>query len=419
MFYVIEMTVYKIHYVQPVTAAKWRIYMGNLKYDVVICGGGASGLPAALSAYRQGLKVAVIEEDFQIGGAAVDNSIQHFCGSPYQGIYKELHDTMISSSPEMKQFNCFRKAAYQIAWEQLFYNTNVDIFTGEIITEVNLEQGKILSVKTNNYIFEGIIFIDATGDGDVAYKSGCEMRYGREARSEFNEDFAPEESDNSVQMCTMMYSIKREPGNDSKHEVSWAKLNEDEFLIWGPTVNCANTTKSMEVQLSMKEAMRRMKDENEEWQKQGFFISEIAPRLGVRESRRLVGEYVLNLQDIMLRRKFQDSICAVQYPVDPWDPEGNPFHDKELIKKCETPYYEIPYRSLVTKKVLNLIVTGRCISATHVANSSCRVMGIAMMTGQAAGIAAKLAKDAECATFEIDTGKLVQILNQQGVSTSI
>jgi hypothetical protein len=157
----------------------------------------------------------------------------------------------------------------------------------------------------------------------------------------------------------------------------------------------------------------------EMWKKKGFFLTNVAPKLGVRETYRIVGDYVLSYNDAMGKREFDDAICTVQYSIDPWEPEGNPFHDDEISKTCVTPYYGIPYRCLVTKKVPNMLVVGRCISATHVVNSSLRVMGIAIITGQASGIAAKLAIEENVATSNINTNKLRKILGEQGVYTSL
>ncbi|MDF2686780.1 MAG: hypothetical protein K0S55_1963, partial [Clostridia bacterium] len=121
------------------------------------------------------------------------------------------------------------------------------------------------------------------------------------------------------------------------------------------------------------------------------YIAEIAEMVGVRETRRIISEYVLTAEDIVMRRKFDDMICQSNYPVDIHG-EGNEYLCKilEAEDRDPIPYYEIPYLCLVPKDMENLIVAGRCIGNDFVAQSSTRVQHSCRAFGEAAGIAAAM-----------------------------
>jgi len=395
----------------------------TIQKDVVVCGGGVSGLAAALTAARAGASVAIVEEDARIGGAPTDMYIQMFCGTPYQGLFKELHEKMRAYAPT-KQTNCFRHSSYLLAYHEWFKELPVEIFTAQKVVRVQTAAGgggnKIAAVESKDRAFEGKVFIDATGNGDVAALAGCPFRMGREAAAEFDEDFAPEKADGAIQRCTLMYTIRRRADWPEKSGAgTGAALEEDEALIWGPSVVCKDPTDDLQLAAATAEAIGMMPAEVEKWSAKGYYVTSVAPKLGVREARRVEGLYMLSYLDIYEQRKFADGVCVVNYGIDPWDPDGNPMHDPKRKKKTAMPDYEIPYRCLVNATVDNLIVTGRCISATHVANSSLRVMGIAIPLGQAAGNAAALAARHGTAARDIDVAELVAAQRKGGVRTSL
>lgn len=392
--------------------------METICAQVVICGAGTAGLPAALMAARQGCSVLLIEEDLQIGGAFTDNFVQNFCGNPIQGVYREIIDKMQAFAPASRNPNCFRYTSFIMAWNALLRGLPVRILIGQRIYKTEMADHLIKAVETEDYRVEGDIFIDATGNGDVAAMAGCPFRYGREAKAEYGERFAPEKADNKVQLCTLLYTVRRMEGVESE-DANWAVLDGEEFLIWGPTVSCEDTTSRTALAQAQQQAMAMMEEHSRNWQEKGYYITGAAPRLGVRESRRILGEYVLSYGDVMARTSYPDGIAVVNYPIDPWDPDGNPLHADESMESVQTPDYEIPYRCLVNGTVDNLLVAGRCISATHVVNSSLRVMAIAMILGQAAGNAAALAVQAGTAARDISTPRLRDMLRSQGVRVSL
>ena len=392
--------------------------METIHSDVIICGGGTAGLPAALAAARAGARVCIVEEDARIGGASADQYIQFFCGAPYQGIFHELKEKMKQYAPFKKE-STFRHSSLIMAYMDWFRDLPVSIYTRQRITRVDVRAGVIHGVESEAFRFEGKVYIDATGDGDVAALAGCTVRYGREARAEFDEAFAPEQADDKVQRCTLMYTVKRRPdAGHSQDANAMAPLDEEEGLIWGPTVICKDTTDETQLNAAQNEALRMLSEKVAFWRDKGYYITAVAPKLGVRESRRIEGLHILSYRDIAEEKTFEDSVCVVNYNIDPWDPDGNPVHDKARKQSTFMPDYEIPYRCLVNRQVENLIVAGRCISATHVANSSLRVMGICIPVGQAAGNAAFLALQQGCPARDVNTQALRALQRQGGVHVS-
>lgn len=389
------------------------------QYDVLIAGAGASGLPAAVAAGRAGKRVLLLEREMFIGGAVTQHSINLFCGRPFQGIQAELLSLLEEMDPLMVGHNLFRTPVFLAAWTRMMKDLDITIRVSAPVQCVAVENGAIRSVRAGDVDYQACMYIDATGDGVLARMAGVPARYGREARSEYGEEFAPEKADRLTQMGTMMYTVQRMPGREDAPEANFARYSKDEYLIWGPTDYVADMSDPAQLGELQRRLYDKMPAEIERWREKGYHVTAIAPRVGIRETYRLVGDYTLSHVDIVEERKHPDCVCVCTYPVDPWDPEGNPFHDKEKKKKCATPDYGIPYRVLVNRAVTNLLFTGRCVSATHVANSSLRVMCIVAVLGQAAGVAAAMAVDSACAASAVDTQALRASLRAQGVRVDL
>jgi hypothetical protein len=140
-------------------------------------------------------------------------------------------------------------------------------------------------------------------------------------------------------------------------------------------------------------------------------LMDVIPHVGLRESRRIEGEYTLTEDDVMERYRFPDAVMACGYPLDMHSPGGE---SDDSWFEFPQGYYQIPYRCLVPKAVDNLLVAGRCISVTHEALAAVRVMIPCMAMGEAAGAAAAMAVDAGAPPRSIDVGALRDRLKEQG-----
>lgn len=310
----------------------------------------------------------------------------------------------------------------------------------EPIMEGNAVRGVIVENKSGRQAILAKIVVDCSGDADIAARSGALYRKGRE-------------TDGRLQPVTLMIMIggvddealekyqAKDPdlGNSNlvnlKHIFTDKELKEKYpfpmTLVCGnkgfhPGVWYLNVTRILGIDGTDVDDLTKAVLEG---RKQAFtllqilneyvppfrsaYIIQLAPLIGVRETRRIVGEYILTKEDVLGARKFDDVIARSGAPIDIHNPEG----DRSILfaLKPDTSY-DIPYRCLVPEKVDDLLVAGRCISASHEAMSSFRITIICMALGQAAGSAAALAVSRGISPRNIDIGSLQRTLARQGVN---
>ncbi|NMA75154.1 MAG: FAD-dependent oxidoreductase, partial [Bacteroidales bacterium] len=191
-------------------------------------------------------------------------------------------------------------------------------------------------------------------------------------------------------------------------------LNEDEIWVNMSRINGVDGTDPASLTYGEKVGRKQI-FEIEKYLKQyvpGFenaYMDRVAPFLGIRESRRIVGQYVLTEEDILSRRHFDDSIAVASYPIDIHHPDGG-----GCTLRWSGDCYDIPYRSLIPLEVENLIVAGRSISTTHEAMSAIRVMAPCMLMGEAAGLAANLAIKHNIYPSQVDAQELREDILAEG-----
>jgi hypothetical protein len=399
----------------------------NLEADVLVVGAGASGLPAAIGAARAGAKVIAIEEDPVVGGAPSDYYVCLFYGRPISGILGELEHLLKTKYSPTPRAQFFLPSGYQRAWRELIAaEPNLRVITGARAVGVLHEKGTdspraagvvVEVIPGRCFDIKSAVTIDCTGSGIISEMAGCTVMYGREGKSDYGEPHAPESGDDRVQACTWMYFIQAIPGRQSKRQpgfrpravhvnVGIAARGEDElpqpeavmsgeedpelYLQWGCAVACRDTRDPISLAEAHEKAYEVIEPTLRELHENGYSVH-LAPRIGVRECRRIRGEYVLAESDVTGGAFPEDTIAVADYGFDDWRP-------KRVSKQrgnvdefgAATARYGIPYRSLVPAGVDGLLVAGKCMSGTHIAQSSFRVMPIAGSTGQAAGVAAAL-----------------------------
>jgi len=397
--------------------------------DVLVVGAGASGIPAAIAAARAGAKVMLLDEDPYPGGAAVDMGVSAYCGLPRTGIVKEVEDALIALERSSGNRRWFMPSSWLTVYRTLLANAGVRLLLNaraeEAITNGTRVIGVRVATANGPLTVQASIIIDASGNGTVAMTAGGQGLYGEDARGDFGENAAPEQRTQEVQQVTWMYVSQRPPGvstfdmaslenyrrgvlveglgwwhNDPEKAMS---LPTNRYLHWGCAVECRDTRDPLTLGEAGQDALAAMERDHALLREHGYTI-QLAPKIGVRESWRVVGEHVVSLGDLKSGEYPADKIAEGWYGVDIWGGQDNPEFGKPL------PPYGIPYRAALPKGLDGLFVVGRAMSGTHIAMSAFRVMPIVGAIGQSIGVAAAL-----CVQHGILPRELDPALVQQAV----
>lgn len=406
------------------------------KYDLIVAGGGFAGTAAAIEAARSGLSVLLIEQSNCLGGAASNCLVNPFMGwmtklngadvELCRGIFAEIRSNLKEfgkATDRALEGIIFNEEYLKFILLEMTEKAGVELLLRSYITETKCVDGTVKSVTVANksgYMeFCADYFIDATGDADLIYLSDFETKLGREG-------------DNLCQPMTLCFRVanvdiekfSEERGqihdlyNKYKEEGKIKNPREDilafRLLVEGiihfnstrivkldPT-NAFDITKAeVEARKQVFELFSFLK-ENFESFKNAHILS-TAANIGVRESRMICGEHTLNETELKECTRFPDAIAYGNYDIDIHNPEGSGtshyyFGDGE--------FYTIPYRSLIPKGAKNILAAGRCISATHEAQASIRIMPIVCCIGQAAGAAAAVAFKEKKAVNDINVDVL-------------
>lgn len=405
-------------------------------WDVIVIGGGPGGVPAAVAAARNGARVLLVEAYGFLGGMAT-NALVH----PYmkyhagetiltRGLFEEFVDILLDNSAILDDRKHFDAEPMKYLLDRFVLDSGAELLLHGKAVGVLKKNGSIRAVsvfhKGGVEDLSADIFIDSTGDGDIAAWAGAKIEIGRK------QDGACQPMTTSFRMANV--DVERMPERaeinrlyDEAKARSEVKNPRENVLIFKSVhkdVMHFNTTrvvgKSALDGWSMTEAEiegRRQVGDMVRFLKKyvtGFenaYLMKIGPQIGVRESRRVIGKYILNADDVLGARHFDDGITCASYDIDIHNPAGT---GTDIRRLKPGTYYEIPYRCLVPESVDNLIVASRCISATHEAHSSLRVMPIVWTLGQAGGTAAAMCVKGKTAPDAVDTAELRKILTEQG-----
>lgn len=391
--------------------------------DLVIAGAGMPGICTALKSARMGLKTALISNRPYFGGnGSAELMIMIVGASGMQefnynaretGIIEELFLENLYKNPEKNRY-----VWDGILLDKLRAEENLMLFPNTCIDEVQMaEGGNIRSISglqtttETRHVFEAPLFVDDTGDGTVGYLAGAEYRYGREAQAEFGEKFAPETADDGVLPSTMVFFA-----HDVGHPVSYTppKFAKDytktdvlEYRIIPPDMfhqflwfyeldgNLNQMDCYEDILQHHRELVYGVWDyikNSGKYAADNYAFSYISPIAGKRESRRLMGDYMLTEGDILQQTDFEDTVGHGGWSIDLHALDG--FYSKELINQhiYLRGIYQIPYRCCISKDVDNLFLEGRSMSVSHVALGSVRTMATLSTIGQANAIAAFLCK---------------------------
>jgi len=396
----------------PILVAKRAPVPEAIQADVVVVGAGPSGVPAAIAAARGGAKVILLEEDQQPGGAPVDMYVASLCGFPRVGVFQEMLarlDSLATATWPHKNDWYMPVTYVQAILELIEAEKNLRLILGAAVDGVFASEATRNRVRGVSYRgcdgsvhrVEAAVTIDATGTGLVAALAGCKYLYGRQARSEFREPVGPETADAKVLPCTLMTISQRlQPENKSKPFRPEVHLNQ------AVRVECPDTRDPACVAQSYREALQRVSPQIRRMNERGVLVH-VAPKLGVREARRVVGETVLTLNDLTSGKLAEDAVAIGKYFI---DAVGEKEHNESPL-----PPFAIPYRALLPKDTDGLLLAGKAISGTHLAHSAYRVQPIMAGVGQAAGTAAALAAQHKTEPRGVPLAELQRRLKRAGV----
>lgn len=389
--------------------------------DVCVIGGGIGGLFTAVSAARHGAKVALMQDRPVLGGNASSEIRMWISGAGTR--VRDLQETGIMEELLLENMHRNPKRNFSI-WDALLYEMvrfedNIDLMLNCTCCEANTKDGRIESVKgfqLTTYTWHEVhakIFVDSSGDSILAPLTGAEFKVGREAKSEFNEEFGLEVADKHTMGMSIMIQCRETDHPVSYTPPSWAyDFPTDEAMNNKPHNLYAINTNFYWIELGgMQNSIDDTEEVRDELLKIAFGVWDhiknhgdhgaenwelewVSFLPGKRESRRYVGDYILTQHDVENCTPFEDVVAYGGWQIDNHLPGG--FHmdakgGAHLQKRRLSEPYGIPLRSLYSKNIDNLMFAGRNISASHVAFSSTRVMGTIGVIGQAVGTAAAIA----------------------------
>lgn len=417
------------------------------KYNLIVVGGGLSGVCASIAAARAGLDVLLIEKSGALGGAMSNSLVYPFMrywtfdketkAKQYLsgGIFKEMlnmqEEQFLNTSD-----SCFSPEEFKFILDDMTQDANVDVLFHATLYDISKVDRKIESIKiiagSQKVEFSADYFIDTTGDGNLFYMAGCDYMLGRE-------------SDNLCQPMTTCFRMSgvdmdllhSEAGNIQKlykeYQNAGKLSNPREDVLFftgiGDGIVHFNTTRIVKLNPTdpfdvskAEKASRKQINEIVKFLKEvspafkNSNIISIASDIGVRESRKLCGEHILTVDELKNCTKFEDGIALCNYDIDIHNPSGS---GTSHYYFDAGEYYSIPYRTLLPKEFDNLLVAGRCVSATHEAQASLRIMPVCACMGEAAGTAIAVAEKTNTNTHTLDTNILREVLKSNGAILEI
>lgn len=411
-------------------------------YDLVVAGGGLSGVCCAISAARNGIRVALVQDRPVLGGnASSEIRVWALGATSHMGNNNRwareggvIDEIMVENTHRNKEGNPLLFDMLLI--EKVLSEKNIKLFLNTFIYDVEMDNEEniksLIAFNTQNetkYFFNALYFCDATGDGIVGYLSGASFRIGAEEKTEYNEGFSPSKkygnllghtiflypkmTDHPIKYVPSKFAIQDMTVIPKLHQITptqsgcnywWFEYGGDKDTIYD------SEEIKMELWKIVYGAWNYIKNSGKFPEAENMTLEWVGMIPGKRESRRFNGLYTLTQGDIINQTVFDDAVSYGGWAIDLHPSEGiyatgpscNQYHSKGI--------YSIPYRCFVSKDINNLFFAGRLISVSHVAHGSTRVMITCAHGGQAVGTAAALCAKKKCMPKDILSGGLIKEL---------
>jgi hypothetical protein len=414
--------------------------------DILVAGGGPAGVAAGFSAARMGMNILIVEQFNCLGGVATAGGHGHIClysawdsdtrvvgGIPFE-MAKRVSDAgygVYDNSKVDFEVEGMKLVLEQMAEEcgcNLLYHT----FLSDAVVDNNTVVGAVIQNKSGRQVIRAKRFIDCTGDGDLAAFAGCAFDAG-------------DDETGNCQPMTLMFTIggvdwervkKWQTDYDMKHV--WRKAQDEGFMRpfqskimgfwWTPTrpdlvginfthINFVDATKAEDLTKATIEGRKQAYESIAVFRKyvpgmENCYMVSTPNTIGLRESRRIRGDYILTRDDVVGRATFEDSIGFGSFFIDIHGTSG-PGMDKKEWRPEKDFRYQIPYRCIIPQKIENLLVAGRCASCDHEALGSLRVMPQCGVMGQAAGVASAISNQKNIAPRAVSVRELQDELRRQ------
>jgi hypothetical protein len=423
------------------------------EFEVVVVGGGPAGISAAVAAGRTGRSTLLIERYGFLGGAGTAAGLSTFCGlhanvhGEHKRVIRGICDDVLEGLERMDalrvphlsvqkriQAQAYDISAYKIVADRLLVEAGAKplfhaLAVGAVKSADRQIDAVLVETKSGRRAIRGRIFIDCSGDGDVAAWAGAPFEVGDGKGSMLYPSTMyricgvdPEKAGEAWERIPQLMDEAEKRGRrfprkkpivrPQPNPIEWrANLTQ----IRNPDGTAVSGIDADQLSLGEIEGRRQCWDTFEFIKSvtPGFeraYIVEIAPQIGIRETRRVRGEYMLSEEDVLDCADFADAIGVNGWPV-----EAHVAGDVDFVfARKKRGFNQLPYRMIVPQKIDNLLVAGRCASMTHGGQSAARVSGPCFVMGQAAGTAAHLALQSGKAPRQLDVKALQERLERDG-----
>ena len=421
------------------------------EYDVIVCGGGAAGFVSAIAAGREGMKTLIVERYGFLGGTATAALMVEF-GSIYDGkdvmiggiTHEFLHRLEYQGEAELRDTNShhmtFDPESMISVCQNMVLEAGVELLFHTIFVKTIMTNkraiGIIIENKSGRQAIYGKVIIDATGDGDAAFSSGAKYSMGREGDKKCqpvtleillgNVDVirAPKTVHDLIPQIKeankkgewpipteriFSYGRIKKPGAANELSSSFFFINGTNVLDVDGTSAKSLTRAEIETRKQVAPLLRFLQKYAPGFEK--CYLDRTGAQVGIRETRRITGDYVLTRDDVLSARHFEDGVVPAANSIDVHEVTGKDFKHDYLKKGT---HYEIPYRCFLPAGVEGVLVAGRCLSVDHHALGSARVMVVCMPMGEAVGVAAALSVKKNVTPRQVQAMEIKEILRKRG-----